>query len=120
MTTLLITFSNLVKDYGLLVFILLGLAILIFKRSLRNITVKKRWHRLLLRLPVFAYLIKSVNGSRYIHTFAILFSAGVNVLETMKVSASLVTNLTMRDAFNSQWRKKRPNSRHDGACRQQS
>ena len=89
------------KDYGLLVFILLGLAILIFKRSLRNITVKKRWHRLLLRLPVFAYLIKSVNGSRYIHTFAILFSAGVNVLETMKVSASLVTNLTMRDAFNS-------------------
>ncbi|OGV48611.1 MAG: type II secretion system protein GspF, partial [Legionellales bacterium RIFCSPHIGHO2_12_FULL_42_9] len=72
MTTLLITFSNLVKDYGLLVFILLGLAILIFKRSLRNITVKKRWHRLLLRLPVFAYLIKSVNGSRYIHTFAIL------------------------------------------------
>ena len=48
-----------------------------------------------------SYLIKTINASRYIHTFAILFSAGVNVLETMKVSASLVTNLVMRGAFNT-------------------
>ena len=101
MTTILITFSNFVKDYGLYVLLIIVLSLFIFKRSLRNITVKKRWHQILLRLPVFAYLIKSVNASRYIHTFAILFSAGVNVLETMKVSASLVTNLTMRDAFNT-------------------
>lgn len=101
MTNLLIIFSNLVKDYGLFVLIFLVLAVLLFKRSLRNITTKRRWHLFLLKLPVFAYLIKSVNASRYIHTFAILFSAGVNVLETMKVAASLVSNLTMRDAFNN-------------------
>lgn len=101
MTNLLITFSNLVKDYGLFVLVIVIIAILIFKRCLRNTTVKRRWHQFLLRLPVFAYLIKAVNASRYIHTFAILFSAGVNVLETMKVAASLVTNLTMRDAFNN-------------------
>ncbi len=100
MTNFLILFSNLVKDYGLWVLILMILASLGFKRSLRNITVKRNWHKFLLRLPVFSYLIKSVNTSRYIHTFAILFSAGVNVLETMKVAASLVSNLVLRDAFN--------------------
>jgi general secretion pathway protein F len=39
--------------------------------------------------------------ARYIHTFSILFAAGVNVLETMKVSASLLTNKIMSNAFDN-------------------
>ena len=39
--------------------------------------------------------------ARYIHTFGILFAAGVNVLETMQVSASLVGNLVMRNRFDA-------------------
>ena len=101
MTKILIVFSDLVKDYGLYVFLFLVLLLLIFQRCLRNPKIKQSWHRFLLRVPMASYLIKTINASRYIHTFAILFSAGVNVLETMKVSASLVTNLVMRDAFNT-------------------
>ena len=48
---------------------------------------------------MISYLSKTVNVSRYIHTFSILFAAGVNVLETMRVSASVVSNLVIRQAF---------------------
>ncbi|RUQ95133.1 GspF family T2SS innner membrane protein variant LspF [Legionella septentrionalis] len=101
MTKILINISELVKAYGL--YLLIGfIALLIgFKRSLANQNVRMFWHRIMLKLPVVAYLVKSINVARYIHTFSILFAAGVNVLETMRVSASLINNLLMRNAFDA-------------------
>lgn len=100
LTGILITASNFLKSYGLLFLGLLIIGLSLFKRGLRHHRFRLAWHRFLLRLPVIGYLVKSVNIARYIHTFSILFTAGVNVLETMRVGASVVTNLVMRDALN--------------------
>lgn len=101
MTKILITISAFIKAYGLVIFVLMIIALIAFRRALTNLAFRKRWHKVLLRLPVSAYLVRSVNVARYIHTFGILFAAGVSVLETMRVSASLVTNLVMREAFDT-------------------
>ncbi len=101
MTLLLINISHFVKNYGLYTLIALILLFIAFKKSLTNAKIKTAWHRLLLRLPIVSYLVKTVNVSRYIHTFGILFAAGVSVLETMRVAASLVTNVVMRQAFDT-------------------
>lgn len=99
MTQWLIAISSFVKAYGLILCFILFVSFLLFKKSLANTAIRLHWHQLLLKLPLSAYLVKSSNGARYIHTFSILFAAGVNVLETMRVAASLVTNLKMRQAF---------------------
>lgn len=101
MTEFLITLSNFVKSYGLYLLVCIILAVMAFKRSLNNIKIKMAWHRLLLRLPIVSYLVKTINVARYIHTFGILFAAGVSVLETMRVAGSLVTNVVMRQAFDT-------------------
>lgn len=101
MTLILINFSQFVKAYGLYTLIAIILAIIAFRRSLRNIKIKTAWHRLILKLPIVSYLSKTINVARYIHTFGILFAAGVSVLETMRVSASLITNVVMREAFDT-------------------
>lgn len=101
MTQLLISFSHFIKAYGLYTLIFIVLAIMAFKKSLNNIKIKTTWHKMLLRLPIVSYLVKTINVARYIHTFGILFAAGVSVLETMRVSASLVTNVVMRQAFDT-------------------
>lgn len=100
MTRILIGISSFVESYGL--YFLAGIILIIFiiKKSLRNPGVKLLWDRAMLKLPIVAYLVRTVNAARYIHTFSILFAAGVNVLETMKVSASLLTNQVMRNAFD--------------------
>lgn len=100
MTQLLITFSQFIKGYGLYTLLAIILAIAAFKRSLNNIKIKTAWHRIILRLPIVSYLVRTINVARYIHTFGILFAAGVSVLETMRVSASLVTNVVIRQAFD--------------------
>lgn len=101
MTVILINISHFIREYGLYTLIAFILLIVLFKKSLANPRIKAAWHRLLLKLPMSSYLVKTVNVSRYIHTFGILFAAGVSVLETMRVAASLVTNVIMRQAFDT-------------------
>jgi len=101
MTQVLINFSSFLKSWGLYALGAFIVLIIAFRQSLKNMKVKMAWHRLLLKLPVSGYLVKSTNVARYIHTFGILFAAGVNVLETMRVSASLLNNLVMRNAFDA-------------------
>lgn len=101
MTIVLISISSFIKNYGLYAFITIVLLFIGFKKSLNNITVRTSWHHLLLRLPIVSYLVKTVNVARYIHTFGILFAAGVSVLETMRVAGSLVSNIVMKDAFDT-------------------
>ncbi len=99
-TQCLIVSSTFIKSYGLFLLLLIVGSIIAIKRSLINLAIRTYWHQILLKLPISVYLIKSINVARYIHTFGILFASGVNVLETMRVSASVVTNLVMRNAFD--------------------
>ena len=101
MTELLINISHFIKSYGLYTLTGIIIAFIIFKKSLNNLKIKTAWHKLILKLPIVSYLVKTINVARYIHTFGILFAAGVSVLETMRVSASLVTNVVMRQAFDT-------------------
>jgi len=101
MTTVLIVLSSFIKKYGLYVLMVIILSLVMFKRSLAKPRVLTAWHRTLLKLPIVAYLIKTVNVARYIHTFGILFAAGVSVLETMHVASSLISNTIMQKAFET-------------------
>ena len=99
MTGVLIGMSQFIKAYGIYILILIIISLIIFNRSLTNLRFRIAWHRILLTLPIASYLIRTINVARYIHTFGILFAAGVNVLDTMQVASSLVSNLIMRAAF---------------------
>ncbi len=85
MTLVLISLSHFIKAYGIYSLLFILLLIMAFKKSLQNIQIKTAWHRFLLKIPMVSYLIKTINVARYIHTFGILFAAGVSVLETMRV-----------------------------------
>lgn len=101
MTQLLIGISKRMKGHGLVALLLILCGIFAFQRSLAHNKARIVWHKFLLKLPLCAYFIRTVNVARYTHTFGILFAAGVNVLETMQVCASLISNLVIRDAFTT-------------------
>lgn len=101
MTQVLIVLSRFIHDYGLIFIVLLILGIIGFKQSLKKPAMRHRWHHFLLKIPGISYLSNAVNIARYTHTFSILFAAGVSVLETMRVSSSLITNIIMREKFDA-------------------
>ncbi len=98
-THLLIMLSEGIKQFGLYVIVLIILISIGFKKALTHIKFKTRFHTLLLRIPGINHIIITSNVARYSHTFAILFTAGVSVLDTMRVSSSLVNHVIMREKF---------------------
>ncbi len=59
---------------------------------------KRRYHLLLLKLPVVGKLVRGLNTARFSRTLSILSSSGVPVLDALQLAAPVVTNLPMRDA----------------------
>jgi general secretion pathway protein F len=61
---------------------------------------KRRYHRLLLRLPITSQLTRGINTARFTRTFSILAGSGVPILDALKIAAEVIENLPMRDAVN--------------------
>lgn len=59
---------------------------------------KRRYHLLLLKLPVIGRLVRGLNTARFSRTLSILSSSGVPVLDALQLAAPVVANLPMKDA----------------------
>jgi general secretion pathway protein F len=94
----LIAVSDFMRNYGLAMLILLGLAIAGFSYLLRNTAVRRRFHRLLLAIPLVSRLERGLNTGRFARTFSILTASGVPVLESLRISAQVMSNLPMKEA----------------------
>jgi general secretion pathway protein F len=100
LTTGLIAISNFIVNYGIYLLIVFIASVFGVNYLLGIPLHRERYHRLLLRLPVIRRLVRGLNTALFTRTFSILSSSGVNVLEAMKISASVINNLPMRAAVN--------------------
>ena len=98
LTQILLAVSGFLRDQGVWLLGALAVGVFAFRRALRHISVKRRWHHLLLRLPLAGRLIRGVNTARFARTLGILASAGVPILEAMRIAASVMDNVPMREA----------------------
>lgn len=101
LTRFLIGLSDFMRDYGL--FLLVGIAAGIFalQRALRQPGPRRWKDALLLRIPLVAKLVRGSNTARFTRTLSILTGSGVPVLEALRISAEVVTNVPMREAVEA-------------------
>ena len=92
----LIFLSELVKSWGALALLLIGLAVFAFRRALRNEDVRRRWHAFLLRVPLVGGLIAATETARFASTLAILVRSGVPLVEALGIGAEVISNMIIR------------------------
>jgi general secretion pathway protein F len=97
-TRVLIAVSAFLRSYGIYLLIGLIIAYVLFRRWQRDPAARRRFQRLQLRLPLVGKLTRGFNTARFTRTFSILAASAVPVLEALRISAEVVTNLPMRDA----------------------
>jgi general secretion pathway protein F len=85
-------------------------AIIGFKQLLKRPLVRYRWDAWLLRVPLLGRLIRGLNTARFARTLNILASSGVPLLDALNMSASVVTNVPMRDAVSDAAKRVREGS----------
>ncbi len=101
LTRTLISISDFIRDYGIPLFGVVVLAAALAVYLLRIPALKFSFHRSLLGVPLVGRLVRGINTARFARTFAILSSAGVPVLEGLRISAQVMSNLPMQDAVES-------------------
>jgi general secretion pathway protein F len=97
-TRVLIAVSGFFRNYGLWVLIAGVIGAIALTRWLRRPGPRRRYHRLQLRLPIIGKLTRGFNTARFTRTLSILTASAVPVLEALRISGEVVTNLPMRDA----------------------
>ena len=98
LTTALIAVSDFLREYGWVLAILLALLAWGARRLLREPGPRQQWDTLLLRLPLIGRLVRGFNTARFTRTLSILTGSGVPVLEALRISAEVVTNVPMHAA----------------------
>jgi len=96
----LIAVSDFMRSSGLIVLGLLVLLAMGVSWLLRNEDNRRRYHRLQLRIPLVGRLVQGLDTGRFARTFSILTASGVSVLEAMRISGQVISNIPMRDAVN--------------------
>lgn len=98
MTRALISTSGFFRAYGIWVLIAAVIGGFLFMRSLRDPAARRRFHQVQLRLPLIGKLTRGFNTARFTRTLSILSGSAVPVLDALRISGEVVTNLPMRDA----------------------
>jgi len=97
LTQVLIATSDFVQHYGLWVFAGIVALVVLFTRLLRDRARRRRWHRLLLRVPGISRLLTAIDTARFASTLSILMASGVPLLEALRIAGEVLTNLVLRE-----------------------
>jgi general secretion pathway protein F len=99
LTRALIALSEFLRATG--VYWVIGIVggIWLFLRALRNESVRLRFDRFLLRLPLVGRLVRGINTARLGATLAILVGSRVPLLTALQAGVGVVNNLPMKNAL---------------------
>lgn len=95
-TLFVLAISNLMRDHGLIVLAVVVMLGFLFSWVSKKPQGKKVIHRLLLKIPIIGGLVQEVNTARTARTLSSLLTSGVDVVESINITASVVQNVYFR------------------------
>lgn len=98
-TQMVIDVSNFVKSYILLILLLLGGLVFLFKKYYSTEKGRTQVDRLLLRAPIFGPLLRKVAVAKLTRTLGTLIVSGVPIIEALNVAAGTAGNKIVENAI---------------------
>lgn len=96
-TRILIACSDFLRQWGLALLLTMVIALLGCRQLLKNPHRRLAWDQRLLKMPVLGPLFLTLNTARYAHTLSILNASAVPLIDSMKISASVLANEYARE-----------------------
>lgn len=100
LTSFLIRLSEFLQSFGILVVVVLIAVAIGTWILLQQQGPREQFDRFLLRMPLFGRLVRGFNTARFTRTFSILMGSGVPIIESLHISAQVVTNMRMKSAVD--------------------
>ncbi|MFH1767673.1 MAG: type II secretion system F family protein [Candidatus Omnitrophota bacterium] len=98
-TNMLITASDIVRNNFLVVFLIIGGLIFLFKKYVSTPSGKKVYHKFLLRLPILGDIFKKISIAKFSRTFATLIRSGVDITTAFDIVGKTSGNKMIDEAM---------------------
>ncbi len=90
--------SFVLRKFWLLILALLAAGFYFFRRYTMSPAGKMRFHRALLKVPIFGALYSKIQVSRFTRTLSTLTGSGVPILQALSVVEKTITNVVIQKA----------------------
>ncbi len=100
-TQVLITISEFVQDYGLIMLAVIILLAVIIRQVLQQPAMKLRYHQFILKLPLIGKVSRGLNTARFARTLSILSASAVPLLESMRISSDVLENQHIKNEVSA-------------------
>ncbi len=91
-TQILLQTAAFIRDYGLLILILIIAFIIFISFIVKNKRIRPYWQGFLMSIPFFGELIKKVNLARFARILSILLASGISINEALEVTIESLDN----------------------------
>lgn len=98
-TLFLIAASDFLRNYGLLVVLVIFLALVMLKRALKKPEFRLKYDRIVLRAGMLGKVSRGLNTARFARTLSILNASAVPLLEAMRISTDVLDNTYMKQSL---------------------
>jgi general secretion pathway protein F len=95
-TQFLIASSDFLRDYGLLVVMIIAGLMLLFSQLMKKPAFRFAFHQKIIGVPAVGKVVRGVNTARFARTLSILTASAVPLLESMQISGEVLDNLYMK------------------------
>lgn len=92
-TKVLLFIANAFKYHGLLIIVSAVSLVVVFRIAITLAPVKRTWHRVLLKMPIFGQLIAFGQVARFTRNLGTLIKSGVPIAKSLDITAETMSNL---------------------------
>ena len=98
LTRIMIASSDFIRSYWIA--LILGTIAVVWgiRRLLQKEGPRRRFHKVLLKLPIIGTVTRGLNTARFTQTLSILAGSSVPILEALRIASQVVVNIPMREA----------------------
>lgn len=100
LTEIMLGISGAIISYWYIIFPAFGGGIYSLMRYIRTPAGKKKYHKLILKVPPVNGIVKKVAVARFARTYSSLIGAGVSVIEALNVTARAIGNSVYTEALD--------------------
>lgn len=100
-TRVLILLSNAITDHGIWLLLFLLIIVAAFVKLIRTDKGRYFWHKILLKTPIIAPIIKKVNLAKFSRTFSSLLKTDIPIIQTIEITSRVLGNRIYRNYVNN-------------------
>lgn len=97
LTRVMIGISDFSKKYAIFILIFMVIFIYVFRRYTKSPKGKLKYHQFLLKIPIVNNLLIKVSIARFSRMFSSLMSSGVNVIDSIEITAASMGNKVLEN-----------------------